>query len=228
MRLSVSVPLTLRIGARMFEALKHIYTASSCIIRFIGEISQQFQTFCGIKQGANTSVLLFITFMDGAINYLKAKCDPEPILEDIHCLLHADDTVILSTDHKLFIKKCNHLIDYFNENKLNLNINKSAYMIVNSKKQDGKQPLKLKSGDIEYRSTYTYLGAPITDSGYISKDLKEHLKVKRPNVLVKLSRFISNNIHSPFAIKKKVLKACVNSSLLYGCEIWADANLLQL
>ena len=51
----------------------------------------------GIKQGALSSVILF--------KELKEKCESEPIIYDLHCLLHADDTLVLHID--LFIRKCN-------------------------------------------------------------------------------------------------------------------------
>lgn len=220
--------IELGIGHIMFEAIKRMYSCTHCILKFMGNISDQFETCTGIRQGAHSSVLLFIIFMDGAINYLKTKCDPEPILENLHCLLHADDTVILSVDFEKFIKKCNCLIDYYSENKLRLNLNKSAYMVVNGPRNYNKMPLQLDAGQIEYQPIYVYLGSPISDSGSMPHDLKEHIKLRRPNVLVKLSRFLKNNIMCPVAVKLKVLQSCVNSSLLYGCESWAGTNLANL
>ncbi len=220
--------IQLGIGHCMLEALKRIYSSTHCILQFMGQISEQFQTFCGIKQGAHSSVLLFIVFMDGAINYLKTKCEPETILNDLHCLLHADDTVIISTNKEAFATKCNHLIDYFTTNKLKLNMGKSAYMIINPNKQDNKDPLRLAAGLISYRSIYTYLGVPITDNGSIPYDLKEHIKIRRPNVMVKLTKFLQSNINCPITIKLKILKACVCSSLLYGCEAWGAASITNL
>jgi hypothetical protein len=49
----------------------------------------------------------------------------------IHCLIHADDTVILSTDRNLFIKKCELAFSYFAKNKLPLIMSKTRYMVIN-------------------------------------------------------------------------------------------------
>ena len=220
--------VTLGIGHQMLNALKRIYTTSYCTLQFMNRISETFQTYCGIKRGAHSSVLLFIVFMDGVVDYLKSKCDPEPILDDLHCLLHADDTVIISTDKDKFTHKCNHLIEYFSVNKLRLNISKSAYLIIGNNRNADKTPLVLKSGCINYESQYTYLGVPITDSGSIAQDLKAHLKLRRPSIIVKLGRFLGANSMCPIAIKLKVLRACVNSSLLYGCEAWSGVSLIQI
>ena len=56
----------------------------------------------------------------------------------MHVLLHADDTLIVSTDRLLFKKKCNIMLDYFMENKLRLNLGKSGYLLINGKRNDKK------------------------------------------------------------------------------------------
>ena len=71
------------------------------------------------------------------MDYLKIHCDPDEFLGDLHSLLHADDTVILSTSKKQFIDKCNKMTVFFSENRLSLNIEKSAYMIVGTNTEKG-------------------------------------------------------------------------------------------
>ena len=61
-----------------------------------------FLTHTGIKQGASSSAILFIVFMDEIIDILKQKCIDEPVLNSLHCLLHADDTLVLSTECNRF------------------------------------------------------------------------------------------------------------------------------
>ena len=95
------------IGNCMLQALKRIYLNTSCIIGNAFHASDEFRTSSGIRQGAASSVLLFIFFMDGLISFLEIHCIEEPILNVIHCLLHADDTVIISTDRETFVRKCN-------------------------------------------------------------------------------------------------------------------------
>ena len=198
----------------MFEALKRVYVFSTCIVRFIGKISESFETFSGIKQGAASSVILFIMFMDDIIDYLQERCVREPLLRDLHCLIHADDTVILSTTRELFIHKCEQTFQYFSDNKLTLNMNKSAYMIINA---FGAPKRDLLIGDkcLKYQARQTYLGAIITDIGNLSHDNMQHSKSKQPSVSVKLTNFIRNSKYCSVWIKLKVLTACVNSSLLY-------------
>ena len=109
------------IGNCMLQALKRIYLHTTCIIGKAANASEEFRTYSGIRQGAPSSVLLFICFMDELFSFLETHCIAEPILNMIHCLLHANDTVIISTDRKMFIKKCNTTLKYFKDNSMSLN-----------------------------------------------------------------------------------------------------------
>ena len=142
------------IGNCMLQALKRIYLHTSCIIGSAANSSDEFRTYSGIRQGAPSSVLLFICFMDELFTFLETHCVAEPILNVIHCLLHADDTVIISTDRDLFMKKCNAMLKYFNDNSMSLNFPKSSYLIINAKEHDTKNDLHLDYGTIVYQANY--------------------------------------------------------------------------
>ena len=90
-----------------------------------------------------SSVLLFILFMDGLFPYLRDHCSTEELIKHFHALVHADDTIIISTSRDQFITKCNHMLDYFSENSLKLNFDKSSYFIINPKANDRKSNLQL-------------------------------------------------------------------------------------
>ena len=103
------------IGNCMLQALKRICKYTCCVLSHEHGISKKFCTFTGIRQDAASSALLFIAFIDDLVKHLEERCEPETILDTLHCLLHADDTAILSTNRNLFINKCNHMLDYFAE-----------------------------------------------------------------------------------------------------------------
>ncbi len=214
--------LKLGVGSVLFYALKSIYSVTRCVLKSFGKLSDVFETHTGIKQGASSSVILFIIFMDDIIDTLKEKCLIEPILKDLHSLLHADDTVVLSTNRELFIHKCNVLIDTIKEKKMSLNYKKSGYFIINGMAEDVKCNLKLKSGWLNYNGVQKYLGAIFTDSGSLSNDIPMFLKKKTKEVNVKFARFLVKNEYAPLYVKLKVVDACINSSLLHGCESWGS------
>ena len=96
------------VGNVMLQALKRLYMNTYCILSYGREFSEVFRTFTGIRQGAASSALLFIGFLDGLVKYLEDHCSNEPLIDDLHCLLHADDTAMISINRIQFIKKCDY------------------------------------------------------------------------------------------------------------------------
>ena len=119
-------------GYCMLKALKAVYCYTSCILTVKGNTSCQFQTYCGIRQGAVYSSPLFILFIDNLIEFIQRKCTHEPLIDTFHCLLHADDMLIISTSRANFIRKWNLTSEYFDQNQLIFNLSKSWYLIINA------------------------------------------------------------------------------------------------
>ena len=179
----------LGIGKLMLFALKQVYSYSVCVINFQNELSDSFRMYRGVRQGAASSVLLFIAFMDGLFEHLDEKCSIEAFLQDIHVLIHADDTIILSTSREKFIQKCNESTKFFHENKLSLNIDKSCFLIINPKIEDRKSCIILDSGVLKYKNRFDYLGVIVSDTGVLSVDVKSFIERKSGNVSVKFTNF---------------------------------------
>ena len=70
----------LGIGCCMLKSLKRLYVSTLCVLRSGSEMSTPFYTYTWIRQGALSSVLLFIVFIDDLIDYLKLHCIEEPII----------------------------------------------------------------------------------------------------------------------------------------------------
>ena len=215
--------VTLGIGNAMLEVLKRIYSYTLCILSFYGCFSEIFITRTGIRQGS--SVLLFILFMDGLFIFLRKQCTPEEVIGAFHALVHADDTIIISTERRLFINKCNAMVEYFKQNKLNLNLLKSSYLIINPSIVDHKCNIKLMEDYLEYKSTQVYLGVIISDDGRLAKDVRDYINEKRANVIIKFANFCAKNFLAQLKIKLSVLESCVISSLCYASETWAYTGL---
>ena len=220
--------IKLGIGSGLLNAIKAMYSVTKCSVKVGNKLSEVFNSYSGIKQGAPSSVILFIIFMDGFIDIVRQKCVKEPILDLLHLLLHADDMAVLSTNRELFIKKCNVLIDAFEEKKVTLNLKKSGFLVINPSSEDDRRIIKLKNGWLNYCSEYVYLGVIISDEGTVGNDIDLHVKDRQKTVLVKLSNFVHNNPTVPIIVKKKVLQSCLNASLLYGCEAWGGSSLLKV
>ena len=209
----------------MLYALKQLYLYSVCVIKFQDELSDSFRMYRGVRQGAASSVLFFIAFMDDLFEHMEEKCSIEVFLHDIHVLIHADDTIILSTSRDRFTQKCNEAVNFFSKNKLNLNIDKSCFLIINPKKEDRRTCIILNSGVLKYKSKVDYLGVIVSDSGLLKEDVKSFIDRKNGNVSVKFTNFCKINKNAPLHVKLEVLDKCAKASLIYGCETWgANVN----
>ena len=196
----------------MLGALKRMYLYTTCIVSSDSEFSEEFQTYTGIRQGATSSVYLFIAFMDDLVQFLEDECIHEPLINIMHCLLHADDTAIISTSRELFIIKCNKMLVYFRENCLTLNLKKSSYMIINGKEEDIKSDIYLEDEKtLEYNSSYVYLGVVITDNGNLRYDLETFIDSKRSNVTIKYNNLIRKHVNMPLKYKLQVLAIVVSA-----------------
>ena len=137
-------------------------------------------------------------------------------------MVHADDTLIMSTNRDGFIHKCNQMMVYFEDNQLKLNLSKSSYLIINPSIDDKKCSIKLEKGLLEYKHSQYYLGIIISDDGLIGHDVDSFINGKRSSLCIKFTNFCSKNSMAPLDVKLSVLDSCVASSLSYANETWAD------
>ena len=216
------------IGASIFYAIKSMYSITKCILKSGYTFSEIFMTYSGIKQGAPSSVILFLIFMDDCIVEFLDTCIDETVIGNLHILLHADDTVLLGTERSSFVSKCNNLINTFTVKRMSLNIGKSGFMIINSSDIRDRSAIKLENGWLKYRDEFVYLGVMFTDSGSVHNDLELHARSKNKSVLIKLANFIRNNQFAPTSVKRKVLNACLKSAILYGQETWGGSSLAKI
>ena len=66
----------------------------------------------GLKQGAPTSVILFIIFINDYIKLVKDTCGVDGFLSWLHLLVLMDDTVLLSTTRRGMLAKLQLLNQY--------------------------------------------------------------------------------------------------------------------
>ena len=87
----------IRIGGKMFNALKSLYSNVKCTVRLNGVHSDWFKVQTGLKQGCILSPLLFNAFVNDLIQEIHRLHVGIPYTDDelISILLYADDIVIV-------------------------------------------------------------------------------------------------------------------------------------
>lgn len=205
-------------SASMILLIANMY---SCSLGVIG--TALFAIALGVRQGAPTSGLLFTIFMDKLIRSIKEIVPIDGFLLNLACLAFLDDLVILSTSRVNMMKKLRALETFCRAFNMELNIDKSKFFVINGDGNDS-HSFTLDLFTIQLCQSYIYLGCPITSDASIKNAISIHASIKN-SVLMKFVNFIKCNNHFPFAVKKKVMDACLNSSILYSCEAWFKSDI---
>lgn len=205
-------------GSLMLGALIAMYRLTDSIIG-----TALISITIGVRQGSPTSCLLFIIFVNDLIKMIKEGCDMDGFLNWLHILVLMDDTVLLATCRRNMIKKLSILKQYCEDYGMIINQSKTKFFVINGNIADS-EPLVVDELIVNPCDSYIYLGSPFTSDGSTSTAVKAHAKAKMCHVLKYVS-FVTKNNDVPFLVKKRVLDACLMSSLIYGCESWLCADL---
>ena len=177
------------------------------------ETSAEFPIEYGAPQGSCLGPLLFLIFCN----------DLHLNLSYLHCVQFADDTTLL-LGHKnhLYLKYCVEsdlaiIQDWFNANKLTLNVNKSSFMIFSpNHKKTCKLEITLNGVTLPRTNNMKFLGTWIDEKLVWS----HHLKNLRTKLLSKLGLLRkSKNLLSTHALKS-LYYAQIHSNINYALVLW--------
>ena len=177
----------------------------------------------GVRQGAPSSCLLFVLYVNDLIRLIKQNCGVDGFLQWLHVLVLMDDTVILPTSRAGMIQKITLLNKFCVSHGMDLNVRKTKFMVLNAE-EDDKQPLIVDGVIVEHCSQYVYLGSPFTCDGSTSSAIKVHAHRVTCHVL-KFIEFLSKNNDMSFYVKKRVFNCALLSSIMYGCESWLNGDI---
>ena len=205
-------------GVVMLTALTSLFWATQFILG-----TTLITAVIGVKQGSPTSCFLFILFVDEFIKFVKGRSGLDGFLKWLHLLMLMDDTVIFATSRQGLIDKLNLLAQWCDKSGMVINEDKTEFMAFVTTDPEARKPinLQLHHGHVQvtHCKEYKYLGAIVTSDGKVSSSLQKHSTVKEKD-LNKLTIFLQANKNAPYSVKKTVVDACFNASLLYGCEAW--------
>lgn len=157
-----------------------------------GNISDARKTEHGVPQGTVLGPTLFILYINDIVKAIK-KCDVQ---------LFADDTLVYVTGDrmddilKLLNEDLNNLLQWLNNNSLQINTNKTKMMIIKSKhnkSQESSASVKISNEIIERVNRFKYLGCVIDENLTFSDHAKyiSNKTAKKINVLGRVSHSLS-------------------------------------
>ncbi len=226
------------INGKILTVIQNVYkNAKSCLKHPSGNISKHFPSMIGVRQGDNLSPLLFSIYLNDLESYLSEQCkglttissmvenidfDDVVIYLRMHCLLYADDTIILAESLEDLQKGLDTLNQYCKDWDLKVNSDKSKVMIFSKGKIRNIPKLTFNNNDIEVVFEYKYLGIIFNFNGSFVKAKKHlvNLATKAMYGLITKAR----KFNLPIDLHLHLFDTLVLPIMLYGCEIWGFEN----
>ena len=150
----------LRLGVRgnFFGTVKNMYDNCKACIKSDGLLSDTFECKSGVKQGDVMSPNLFNVFINDLPEIFNDDTD-SPKLNEIfvHCLMYADDVVLISLTEDGLQHKLNKLYKYCCDWALNINVKKTQVMAMSSTKMETpNRDMYIGNSKIQWVHTYKY------------------------------------------------------------------------
>ena len=218
--------LEMGVGSLFYNIINSMYAVSNSCIKVNGELTDNFPVMLGVKQGDNLSPNLFKIFINDLTKYLQNTADPVVLNNrSLHCLLYADDVILLSKSPEGLQSKIDMLHQYCQNWCLTVNTNKTKVLIFNKAGKYISHDFIFNNVKLECVNKYKYLGIHFCASGSFSFTQDELYK-KALKAYFKLSKdFLS--LHPSVKTSTHVFDHTIKPILLYGCEIWGMFNPLS-
>ena len=146
-------------GGRFINIIAAIYSNINFLFKTVS-----IATSVGVKQGAATSCLLFLLYVDRLIKKVKEASGEDGFLGKLHILMLMDDTILIATSKNELQKKMKVVKEYCINYGMSVNSKKTKFMVINHEPED-EATIICGNIKVEYCSTYVYLGCTITDDG---------------------------------------------------------------
>ena len=192
-------------------------------------LTQPFITTTGLKQGCIFSPLLFNLYVNHLPAVYDSECDPVYIgTSPVHCLMWADDCVVMSTTQAGLQRSMDKTTNHFASLGLSVNVKKTKVLIFNT---SGFGPAKfanlnfyINNKVVEKCDSYTYLGFVFKPSGSATAGIRE-LLTKANRAYYSISNILYQNKKMKVDNALGLFDMTVTPVAMYGVEYWGMLSL---
>jgi len=214
------------VSRKFIKLIQSIYNNATAKIKTPTGLTEKIQIKSGVLQGESLSPSLFNIYL----NDLPAELEKTQCVgiclgnRKIHCLLFADDVVILATNPTNLQLKLNSLSKYVTSNGMRVNIDKTKVIIFRRggrlRKRD---KFVLNDRPVEVVSEYKYLGVIFQTTGRFARAVSE-FKLKGLAATGKTLSILNKFSHISLSSSYKLFVSLVTSTVLYASAVWGYGN----
>ena len=215
------------ITGKFYDCLKHMYSKEITCVKVGNKLTDTFQTSQGVKQGCILSPLLFNIFLsDLPKNFHNKENDLLKLNENesISSLIWADDLLLFSESQNGLNNMLKSLHEYSLDNLIEVNIEKTKYMIFNKAGRLIRKHFWLGNERIDTTREYKYLGLLITPSFNLKATLSD-LKDRARRAIYTMKTKLGPLFRKEILTSLHLFDSLVKPILLYASDFWGCLKL---
>ena len=198
--------------------IKSMYTELQAAVKLL---TLYFSSLVGVRQACNLSPMLFNLFVNDTFDpFDNVKCDPVKLQTKlIHCLMYADDLLILSETENGLTKSLERLSNYAKKWKLKISAKKTKIIVFNKAGKIINVKIRMDDILLQSCSEYTYLSTIFTPGNSFKKALIELYK-KACRAFFGFLSVVNVQAGSQVSTVRKLFNSLVCPILLCNSDIW--------
>jgi hypothetical protein len=218
---------SLGLHGRIMDNLIEMYTGVKLRVRVGGQLSEEFPSDIGVKQGDPLSPLLFGLFIDRlerVLNECMLTGGVKVGSTLLRLLLYADDLVLFAESAAELQDMLDQLHQFCVCNSMTVNIKKSEVVVFNRMTQPGQVRIRYNGADMKVVDMFVYLGMVYHEKTCMQKGWLRNLDKGRRAMYAMIRRCYEMDLHNVY-IKCHLFDSLVRPVLNYGCEVWGPGSM---
>lgn len=209
------------VSTKFVNVIEAIYRTTKSVVWTGKELSEEFETRSGVKQGCLLSPLLFALYINDLHDALCGGLHIDGV--NIRLLLYADDIVIMADNVRTLQNMIINLERYCIKWNLEVNLSKSEIMVFrNGGKISNQEKWRFNGNEIKIASNFCYLGMTLTPKMVFKKHIEIKNIAAKNSINATWSSFLSKHNISIRA-KWQLFQAVCRSIQTYGAQVWGSS-----